>query len=76
MDNHEMTLEDAQAKIKTLEQQIVALELRVVTLASTLVDYQKLESTPMLMRTRTSMGTEYSDRRQKRDTIEDCGAAW
>lgn len=61
---------EKQKHIEQLEATMVAMHRKIQIYSETLQDYQKLHLPASVIANRSSMGVEYSDGRQRRDTIE------
>ncbi len=61
---------EKQKHIEQLEATMIAMNKKIQIYSETLRDYEKLYLPVTVIANRSSMGTEFSDARQRRDTIE------
>lgn len=61
---------EKQKHIEQLETAMIAMHRKIQIYSDTLQDYQKLHLPATVTANRSSMGIEFSDARQRRDTIE------
>lgn len=61
---------EKQKHIEQLEATMIAMNRKIQIYSETLQDYQKLHLPATVTANRSSMGIEFSDARQRRDTIE------